>query len=605
MSLNVLFELQHEVRRLFIAGSTVAAGDMRLQKMIPQLHQLSESVPVFGRVAQAVTQVVEADSGESASKLLELGTLLNSMLYTLGRTESKEEIFPVKGTDAGLSTSLPYRKLSPLIQALTVKGQGRLDQLRQGYEEGLFQDFRSILPSLAALDDSYSEIPDFIQRKVLPAYGKEALPALLQQFKLDGGKGDGRRLEQIHVLLRGEGLGIIGQAAREGSIVVRAAAIELLGDYPEQIDYILEQADDKKKEICSAALFALARLGSEQAVERLYKALVSKDRELVIEPIQRCQANSLTQKVIAHAESALERIVLETSIEETALQLLTDIHCLQGKRELEVVHLLQRLLSTPAFIKRDTEAAQEAAVELLLDIDLPEADEFAVSLQDAYAGKFIDYSFKAAVKILSPQEVYDRFHSHFKNKKQSTAKTLLRAFHEETLPYQHRLGNEPIRAEAKETTVWDPRWVQLFVELDEADLVCRLVEAADAKVIAYLRAKCEAQPHFNKGQTSNMLLVLFGMQEPSAPQLLMDILEKGGDKQYYYLDRVQLTLLSLLPKSYAERLRQYAEKLTYQNLKDQLLDIAETIAAKTDGEKVTEIEEKGQGLWGWIRSKMS
>ncbi|WP_282942534.1 HEAT repeat domain-containing protein [Paenibacillus sp. RC67] len=605
MSVHVLFELQHEVRRLFIAGSAVAAGDIRLQKMIPQLDKLSESVPVMGRVAQAVTQVVEAGSGESAPKLLELGILLNSMLYTLGKTETTDVLFPVKGADANLSTSLPYRKLSPLIQALTAKGQGRLEKLRQGYEEGLFQDFRSILPAVTALDDSYTEIPDFIQHKVLPAYGKEALPALLQQFKLDGGKGDGRRLELIHELLHGEGLSLIGQAAREGSVEVRSAAIELLGNYPEQIHFILEQAEDKKKEIRSAALFALARLGSEQAVERLYQALVSKDRELAIEPIRRCQANSLTQKVVAHAEHTLERIVLENGIEETVQHMLSDIHCLQGKRTLEVVRLLEKLLSTPAFIKTETEAAQEAAAELLLDIDLPEADDFAVSLHEAYDGRFIAYSFKAAVKILPPQEVYDRFHSYFRNKKQSNAKTLLRAFHEETLPYQHRVGYDPARADADLKGVWDPRWVQLFVEVDEADLVCRLVEAADVKVIAYLKAKCEEQPHFNRGQTSNMLLVLFGMQEPSAPQLLMDILEKGGNKQYYYLDRVQLTLLSLLPKSYAQRLREYAEKLSYQSLKDQLLDITETLAVKTDGEKVSEIEEKGQGLWGWIRSKMS
>lgn len=604
MSLHVLFELQNEVRRLFIAGSTVAAGDMRLQKLASQLQLQAESVPVFGRLAQSVDQVVTADSGEAARKLLELGTLLSAILHTLGRTESNEPLAPVTGTDASLPTALPYRKLSPLIQALTSKGQGRLELLKQGWEEGLFQDLRSIAPAVSALDDSYSEIPDFIQRVVIPAYGQEALPVLLQQFKLDGGRGDARRLELIHELLPGEDLAFLRQAAHEGSTEVRAAAIGLLGDYPEQIDYILAQADDKKKEIRSAALFALARLGSEPAAERLYHALISKDRELAIEPIRRCQSHSLTLKIIAHAEHALERIIQQSNVEEAAQQLLTDIRSLEGKQTAEVVLLLQKLLSAPEFIKTETEAAQEAAAELLLDIDLPEAYQFAVSLHKAFHGKFIAYSFKAALRILSPEDVYEQFHNDLRNKKQSAAKTLLRAFQEETRWYPGRLEYEPFQ-EAEESIVWDPRWVQLFVELDEADLVCRLVQEPDANVIKYLTAKCEKQPQFNRGQTSNMLLVLFGMQEPRAPQLLMDILEKGGNKQYYYLDREQLTLLSLLPREYADRLRQHAEQLTYPSLKEQILEIAETIAAKLDTNQMQDNQEKGQGLWEWIRSKMS
>ena len=173
----------------------------------------------------------------------------------------------------------------------------------------------------------------------------------------------------------------------------------------------------RKKEIRRAALFALSRLGTEQAIARLYRALGSKDQDLAIEPIQLCKANDLTLSVIGHAESVLERIIQRTDVENSAQQLLADIRSLQGKRVPEVVDFLEKLLSTPSLIVPETEAVQGAAAELLLQLDLPEADHFAVSLHEVYNRKFIAYSFRAAIKILPPEDVYERYCHDLKDKK--------------------------------------------------------------------------------------------------------------------------------------------------------------------------------------------
>lgn len=600
MSIDILFELQHEVRRLFIAGSGMAAGDLRLTRMLPQLQKLGEAAPVFKRMAQAVNQVLEAEASESASRLLELGGLLSSVLYTQGKTETNEQLGSMDGTSSALTTAIPYRKLGPLKEALTQKGQGRMEQIRLAYDDGLFQDLRILPAAAAALDDSYAEIPEFLQTKVFPHYESEALPVLLRQLRLDGGKGDARRLELIHSLRPPQGLSILLSAAQDGSTEVRAAAIELLGDYPEQEDFVLEQADDKKKEIRRAALLALSKLGTKPAIDRLYRALDSKDRDLAIEPIQLCGANELTLSVIAHAEQALEAVVTGSNVKEAAQQLLADLHSLHGKRVPEVLALLQKLLSTPAFIVPETEAVQEAAASLLLELDMPEAYAYAITLHEMYASKFIAYSFKAAVKILSPEDVYERFRHELKDKKSASAKELLRVLHELTTPLY---GADSWQSDSENE--WDERWVHLLVQLDEEELVCRFVRGTDAKVAAYLIRKCEALPGFNRGRTAHMLLVLAAMRVPQAPELVMNILEKGGSKQLYYLDRTQLTLLSLLPRSCADRLKRFAETLSYVSVKNQLLEIAESLAEKPEQAKASEPEEKGQGLWGWIKSKMS
>lgn len=603
MSIDLLFELQYEVRRLYIAGSGMAVGDLRLQKMLPKLQQLGESAPVFKRMAQAVSQVLETEITGTAGRLLELGTLLNSVLYTQGRTETKEELVPVEGTGAKFSTSIGYRKLSLLIEALTQKGQGRMEQVRQGYEDGLFQDFRVIPAAVSGLDDSYAEIPDYLHRTVLPSLGMEALPALQQQFKLDGGKGDARRLELIHAVLAQSALDLLLQAATEGSTEVRSTAIELLGDYPEQEDFILEQADDKKKEIRRAALNALSRLGTEQAIARLYKALGSKDRDLAIEPIQFCKANNLTLRVIEHAESVLERIVQRTNDEDSVQQLLVDIRSLRGKRVPEVVHFLKKLLSTPSFIIPETEVVQEAAAELLLQLDLPEADRFAVTLHELYNRKFIAYSFRAAIKILPPDDVYERFCHDLKDKKQTAAKDLLRVFRTMFPSLEHQMYYASAEYE-EEHQEWDPRWVHLFVKLDEVELVCRLARGKDSQVAAYLVEACRKRPDFFTSTTLHCLLALFRIQYKETPELLMDILEKGK-KQIYYLNHAQHVLLTLVPRSYAERMQLFAQSVSNESMKNRLLDIAETIAEKLEQIEPTDHEEKGQGLWGWIKSKMS
>ncbi len=58
MSLALIQESAKEVRRLAIAGSSLAAGDFRLKKLIPPLEQAGAKVPVFAQVAKAMSELV-------------------------------------------------------------------------------------------------------------------------------------------------------------------------------------------------------------------------------------------------------------------------------------------------------------------------------------------------------------------------------------------------------------------------------------------------------------------------------------------------------------------------------------------------------------------
>ena len=125
-----------------------------------------------------------------------------------------------------------------------------------------------MIPVVAALDESYTEIADLLVRKIVPLYGADALSVLKEQFKLEGGKGDARRLQLIHRILGRSGMPLYLEAAQSGSQDVRVAAIELLGEYPEQEGFLLEQADERRKEVRRAALQALSRIGTPRTSER-------------------------------------------------------------------------------------------------------------------------------------------------------------------------------------------------------------------------------------------------------------------------------------------------------------------------------------------------
>src|SRR5262245_20004362 len=213
----VLIQTYDEVRRLAIAGSAAAPGDFRLKKLAPQLEQAGQKAPVFAKVADAVNRLVACDERTSAAALLELTTLVNAILYTQGETGIDGEWTPLETTVLGpLKTQASARVLKPLQEALTAKGSGRLEVIRDAIERGAFLDLRLIAPALTALDDSFAEIADLIATKILPLYGQGIVPELQARFDPKGRGGHVRRLLLMHQLDRDGARPFLQRALDEG-----------------------------------------------------------------------------------------------------------------------------------------------------------------------------------------------------------------------------------------------------------------------------------------------------------------------------------------------------------------------------------------------------
>src|SRR5262249_17223531 len=187
MSIPILNQTYDEVRRLAIAGSVVAPGDFRLKRLVPQLEQAGQKAPVFAKVGESVSRLIASNEKSSAPALLELTALINAILYTQGETGFDGELAPIKTIDLGVhKTQTSARVLKPLQEALTTTGSGRLEIIRDAHERGAFHDLRLIAPTLAALDDTYSDIADFVAEKILPLYGQAIFSELEATFDSKG-----------------------------------------------------------------------------------------------------------------------------------------------------------------------------------------------------------------------------------------------------------------------------------------------------------------------------------------------------------------------------------------------------------------------------------
>lgn len=603
MSIPLLRELHQDVRRLVIAGAGIAADDLRLKRMLPQLQQLGDKAPIFKRVAEEVNGVTEAKPEHAAGKLMDLAVLLHAVLHTQSSADAEGELLPL-GNSANLirvSTEYPYRKLKPLLDALTQRGPGRLEIIRQGAEDGLFTDFRAFIPAVIGLRDNYAEIADYIAEKVIPQMSAAVLPILHEQFNMHGNSGDARMMVCLYRLTsESEALWpLLSAVSKEGASPVRLAAISLMAGLPAFEEELLELSHDKKKDIRGAALSALSGFQSDRVVIRLMDALAKKDTELAIAPIQACPAPRLTEQLLHLGTALIDKIESgepSTAVKETLSGVISSFQT--KAHESAVRQFLMRMLSNEKVDYKEYDLILNEAAQILLY----SKDKLALAYLHEQRGSrppLIGYSLKAALHFLEPAKLYDQYEGYLTQKKGKNSRELLQAFYACTSnPLDLMISGQQEQA----NVVWDARWVDRFVELNEEELVCRLVKAPDKRIVAYLVEKSKVAPQLMKPRTLLLFHTLFRLGHRETDEMFLSALEIAAQKTYYYVDREEQLLIAMLPSHYAEKLHQIADKITYEYSRNQIKQLADHVAAKP---AEIETEAEGAGFLAWIKNKLS
>ena len=589
MSIALLAQVYDETRRLAIAGSVVAPGDFRIKKLIAPLEQAGAKVPVFAKVAEGIKAVVDANDKTSAQALLDLATLVHAILYTQGETGAVGAPQPIATTDLGLpATQTSARVVKPLLEALSTTGSGRLELIRDAHERGTFRDLRLIQPAVAAIDDVFGEIADFITDRVLPIYGKAILPALRAGYDMKGRAGHPRRLRLMHQLDPAGARDLIKQALENGSKEVKVAAIECLGAERDDISYLLEQATAKAQEVRQAAYRALATIDDDDALAVLQKAFAGKDLTLSAPSLKTSRNAKLLRFILSGMEEALADLRKTKDKKEISAglgRLMQMLLCLEGRDDAASEALLLGVFAERdclAKVRGDTTSGSDlnATVVGLMTFGTPRMRAALVDNHAALDARDLEQCFKASWSVLPADKVFAVFSPYLTAKVDAKKKDRDPAYAKRSA-ISNQLGQHgypPLRTDVAPPL--DPRWLDVAVRLEDLQLVGRLIRPGHAAANAYLsktfaeQVKKAKQMH----ECHDVVAAMVRAAHPDATDAVIATLEKFGDKTGYYGYYLG-HLVADLPKSALPRLEALIPKL-HERVADSLLGFMQQLRDK-------------------------
>lgn len=605
MSIAVLTQVYDEMRRLAIAGSVVAGGDFRLKKLIAPLEQAGAKAPVFAKVGQGVKALVESNEQTSAQALLELCTLVNAVLYTQGETGMAGSIKPIETTDLGpQSTQASARVLKPLLEALSTTGSGRMEIIKDSFERGAFRDLRLVKPALQGIDDPYPEISQFIGTKVLPLYGKAILPELRARFDIKGRAGHLRRLALMHHLDPAGTRETVKQALDEGSKEMKVAAIACLGDEPEDLAYLLEQARAKAKDVRAAALAALTRMDVPEAVEVLQKALAGSDLEIAVRPLRKNRNPKLLQYVLTEAENQIEAAKGTKDKKECGKyvdRVLTLMRCLDERDDkLTEGFLLKVFGQRDSLLALKGEPSGLDIMESVTDLMITASKKCQETLVAAHATltpEWLVCALKAATRCRKPAAVYETFSPYLLAKVDDKKKARDPAWSKRselsnaiTSPWMWSQNDDDDDDDGFDDVIttpkgvnWDPRWLDAAVQIKDSELVQALARSGHADCEKFLSESFAATLKKSKDlyDCGDILQTMVRIQHPGATDAVIETMKKHGKSKtvwgIYWITR----LIPDLPKSAVEPLEKVLPDLS-EKLVDELLEPINTLKNKPE-----------------------
>lgn len=285
MNLQPLYEVKERLEYAAIAGVSLLGEDFRLKRAAEGLKPLAAASPVFGKIDAGLTKLLSAPQEARSGLLLDVLALVDAVAYTQAKTGAEGELEPLPA-GSGQYRQLTRAQLAPLLEALTGTGGGRMNQIKDIWENHpeFFGDYR-VLPALInGLGESYAELADLIFL-IARAQGGAVLPLAKEDFDPAGKRDMVRRVQLVDAVAGDAENAWYLEQLPEAKKQIREALIFALRHEPSNWEKLVELCRTEKKDCQAAALWALARLDTAETLPH-WRALAEKEPDTVLEHLR-------------------------------------------------------------------------------------------------------------------------------------------------------------------------------------------------------------------------------------------------------------------------------------------------------------------------------
>lgn len=445
MNLQPLFDVKSRLEQAAIAGTGLLAEDFRLQRAAENLKPLASASPVFAKIDSGLQALLSAPAEERSGQLLDLLALVDAVTYTQGTSGITGELSPLP---AGIGTCEPlsYGQLQPLLEALTSTGGGRMNLIKDTWENHpeYFTDFRVLPCLILGLGEGYAELADLIA-DILKTQKPEITSLMKKDFEPAGKRDMVRRVEVISALEGAAATPWLREVLPEAKKDVRTAIITALGVDPQNADFLLELSNGEKGSNRDAVLQGLALREGEE-IQKFWSKEVEKNGHSIyfLAPSSSDWASDLTaaglrdriEKVLAASKPVLMK-------EQDELQLWLDsTNHKSSPAMLDFWRFTDEQMDSIRQLKNHNGRPMEFDAKLtdqllysLCDTGTKPLCDLCKELweKDTKQPQWLSHAFLAALLTCPAAEVYDRFSPYVLTAKPLTGAQKKQEFHDAVL----------------------------------------------------------------------------------------------------------------------------------------------------------------------------
>ena len=424
MNLQALYDLKERLEYAAIAGTGLMQEDFRLCRAVAGLAPLAGVNPVFGKIGAAAKALLNAPQEERTTRLLDVLSLVDAVVYTQGVSNISGEMVPAE-PGMGTYAEASYGQLQPLLTALSGCGSGRTLLIQKCYGEHpeYFSDFR-VLPSVVkALGDNYGELADFITA-ILMKQGAAIIPLLKDGFD-PAGKMEMTRRVRLIAKLAGESendwfVSILPDCKKD----VREAVIQALSLCQDNRQLLLDLCQSERGKMKEAALRSLSVMEDQACIDFLRKEIQKKPENVgFLKGVGSIIAADLAAEAMQKKlEVFLEdNEVYDQSELEVLIRLTSVIAGKYSPRVAQLWHWIAQRMDQFAQIVPEknvrncdfsvAEHLQKTFLQTILWNSQPEMTQLAKSLAAENREWFLCGGFLADMAVVSAQQLYEKYAS--------------------------------------------------------------------------------------------------------------------------------------------------------------------------------------------------